>query len=135
MKRERTYFILAAVLALLIVTNSSIKDFKDFVGVNTYAGLHKKRNFFVFSLFKNDRYHQEYIGVLGNLFKLNNDSTVAIHSATVDSVLVTDSPVVVSSSSDGTDLFESSDSVKSSAKIDEEIEEFIKTKKVKPYKP
>lgn len=62
--KKKVLYVAGAILILLIVTNPSMQSFKEFLGKNTYHGLSRKTNFFVFSSFSNEGIN--YIGVFGN---------------------------------------------------------------------
>ena len=65
---KRHYYFLIVFLLLLIITNPSVKAFKDYKGVPTIVGIKRISNAFVFSLYQ---YHQqEYIGVVGNFWNI-----------------------------------------------------------------
>jgi hypothetical protein len=92
-KKYRSLIIIGVGILFLVITNPSIKDFKDYIGVNTYDGLHKNANFFVCSTFKYDNNERDYLGIAGNVFilpkrkieTLRGDSTVSTDSAKMDS--------------------------------------------------
>ena len=79
---------IVAILLLFIFTNPSLRDLKEFVGTNSYDGLHKSRNFFLWSCFADDQHNKKYIGVLGNLFELKNET---VPLSTTKTILI-DSP-------------------------------------------
>jgi len=58
-------------LLILIITNPSAQAFKEYIGSSTYEGLHKQTNLFVVSIYKERG--TEYIGVLGNFFKVEKE--------------------------------------------------------------
>jgi len=84
MKLSKKHYILLGILCLLVITNPSITAFKAHQGANSYEGLSRQANFFIFSKYQ-DNYGFEYIGVLGNFFDLPINSTVTTDSVKVDS--------------------------------------------------
>jgi hypothetical protein len=81
MKKNRVFIIIGIVLAVLIITNPSLKKFSEYkygIGgirvVNIDEHFYKMNNFFIFSTFRqtNGRWNKEnryYIGILGNFFE------------------------------------------------------------------
>ncbi len=64
--------VLASVLAVLLLTNPSINDFYDYMGVNRnnyHAHLQRKINLLFISLYT-DKQGNEYLGLLGNFIPL-----------------------------------------------------------------
>lgn len=56
-------------VCLLVITNPSVKDFKDYIGRSSYDGLHRTSNYFLLSTY---RFGQDkYLGLFGNLYKLD----------------------------------------------------------------
>ncbi|WPU91272.1 hypothetical protein SNE25_18305 [Mucilaginibacter sabulilitoris] len=56
------------ILLLFIITNPSIKDFKEHLGHTTYRDLNKSANLFVCTVYSYDS--NKYIGVLGNFIQV-----------------------------------------------------------------
>lgn len=52
---------------LCIITNPSVKDFKDYLGKSSYEDLHRTTNLFILSVYKYDG--DKYIGFFGNFFE------------------------------------------------------------------
>jgi len=67
MKLKRWQWIALIVVIIFILTNPSIQSFKVHPGVS-YYGLARKYNFFVCSIYVDQRH--EYLGILGNFFVL-----------------------------------------------------------------
>ena len=65
---KKIYYVLIGVLILLIITNPSIKAFKEYLGVQSFNGLRRSVNFFIVSIYKSDE--GEYIAVIGNFSKI-----------------------------------------------------------------
>jgi len=55
-----------ALLIILIVTNPSISAFKAYRGRDSYEGLRKSSNWFVFSIYR--EHANKYLAILGNFF-------------------------------------------------------------------
>jgi hypothetical protein len=54
------------ILAAFIITNPTTKDFKEFVGTDTYQGLYKEKNYLIFSVYYSSLRGKRYIGFLKN---------------------------------------------------------------------
>ena len=75
MKRIISYMIIG-IVAILIITNPSITSFKSYLGKNSYLGLMRKSNYFIYSVYRDSSYDDEndiqhsdvYIGVVGNFW-------------------------------------------------------------------
>lgn len=67
MKKKLFTFLPLGILALFIITNPSVKDFKDYLGENSYGGLHRTSNYFVASSYRMGGF--KYIGFFGNFWK------------------------------------------------------------------
>ncbi len=65
---KRSYYWLIGILLFLIITNPSIKAFKDYLGNEDYKHLQKKSNFFVCSIFECEGIR--YFAILGNFFEV-----------------------------------------------------------------
>ena len=76
---KKVMYVIGAIFLILIITNPSLKDFKDHSGRTTYEGLYREHNFFVCSMYgatgKNDDgsiYNAgEYFAMLGNFFEID----------------------------------------------------------------
>lgn len=68
-KRKRILIILGVIIGILVITNPSMKAFKDFKGSSSYEGLSRNLNFFLVSVYS-DENDVKYFGVLGNFFEL-----------------------------------------------------------------
>nr|WP_294942309.1 hypothetical protein [uncultured Mucilaginibacter sp.] len=62
-------------LAVLIFTNPSAKDFKEFLGKDSYKGLQRQSNYFIYSKYRDNssmgyghRRDDMYTGILGNFY-------------------------------------------------------------------
>lgn len=61
-------------LLILIVTNPSPNQFREYSGWRQYHSVHRRWNLFVCSIYEGDwdkSYRPIYIGVLGNFFIVN----------------------------------------------------------------
>lgn len=80
---------IAIVFLVFILLNPSIKQFKDYVGSNSYKGLRRHKNWFIFSIFK-DGDEEEYVGALSNFFPIaKHDSETSMDSVSVLSDTIT----------------------------------------------
>jgi len=66
---KKIYYVLIAILLLLVITNPGVKAFKDYLGYNSYGGLKRKYNFFVCSVYQKS--NSTYFGIVGNFIKLS----------------------------------------------------------------
>lgn len=70
---RRLKTIVAVIIIVLIITNPSVKDFKDYIGTSSYSGLSRKQNWLIFSVYEYD-YHNystsRYIAVFMNFFRI-----------------------------------------------------------------
>lgn len=57
------------ILLLLIITNPSAKSFKEYRGENSYSGLKREQNWFIFSIYSDG--DSRYLGIVLNFFELN----------------------------------------------------------------
>ena len=71
MKIKKIYYVLIGVLLLLIITNPSIREFKDHVGYNSTDNVFCENNFLIFSIYKKN--NGVYYGVLSNFIKVKNE--------------------------------------------------------------
>lgn len=77
MKKKLLYGLLA-VLCLFVITNPSPTAFKAFRGKNTYTGLIREHNYFIYSTYQDstydddkDRQHRDrYVGFVGNFWPI-----------------------------------------------------------------
>lgn len=79
---KKVYYIPIAILLLLIVTNPSMKAFKEYIGrpQRIDERITRKSNFLIFSIYTDDQngddfngvqgYHSKFVGVLGNFFRI-----------------------------------------------------------------
>jgi len=67
MENKRLYIILG-ILVIFIITNPSVSAFKTFRGRDSYDGLYRPINLFVFSVYKDHRHR--FIGVFGNFLDI-----------------------------------------------------------------
>ena len=65
---KKGYYWLLGVLLLLIITNPSVKAFKDYLGKTSYINMRKENNFFVGSLYSYNG--ESYFAIAGNFFKI-----------------------------------------------------------------
>ncbi|MCO5936842.1 hypothetical protein NAF17_14965 [Mucilaginibacter sp. RB4R14] len=79
---KKVYYFLLGILLVLIVTNPSLKDFKENQGHETYEGLTRDTNFFVCSIYVSSGYNPEgttyygkYFGILGNFFFIRSKNS------------------------------------------------------------
>jgi hypothetical protein len=68
MKKKLHIYVPLCVLALLVITNPSVKDFKDYLGKSYYSNLHKTANFFIADTYKYG--DKTYFGFLGNIWEI-----------------------------------------------------------------
>jgi hypothetical protein len=68
-KRYKPWLIASGVLLLLIITNPSISAFKVYRGRDSYAGLKRSLNMFVFSIY--EEHPNKFVGLLGNFIDIS----------------------------------------------------------------
>jgi hypothetical protein len=126
--KKRWYYIVIGIVAVFIVTNPSIKAFKDHLGRTNYEYLSCKYNFFVCSIYLDDQ--QEYLGITGNFFPIQTQVTASIYPS-VSSGSVRNDPNEI-------DIFSTKspkpDTNFSKLSIDSELTLFIKKLKKKHSK-
>lgn len=84
-KRRKLSIGIAALLFLLIITNPSITAFKAYRGADSYEGLSRSSNLFILSDYRD--YSDEYIGFLGNFWRINQaDDEAAVNGYVTDSI-------------------------------------------------
>lgn len=105
-KKRKVLSILICIIFFLIFTNPSQTAFKNYLGYTSYDGLKKEKNFFMFSIYRdnsiqkviiyNEEYHNnmdnKYLGIAGNFFqfhrpKIESVDSVIDHQEAVDSVV------------------------------------------------
>lgn len=79
-KKQKIYAGIAAFLFLLIITNPSVTAFKTYRGLNTYKGLKRPLNLFVYSIYQEDEFDEDgdfikdgdkYLAVFGNFWDVS----------------------------------------------------------------
>lgn len=63
-------WILPLLLLVFIITNPSIKAFKNYIGTSSDNNLRRVNNFFLFSIY--EYYDERYVGIASNFFELTN---------------------------------------------------------------
>jgi hypothetical protein len=93
--KKKVLYVLGAILLVLIITNPTLKDYKDFKGSN--GDFHPRRisNFFVCSVYVGAG---KYLGVLGNFYKINTNNRKINPPIAIDSTIKKDSVVIIDSS-------------------------------------
>ena len=85
MRKSKFKIIIALILAFLILTNPSLKTFKDYAGIQQGNAERRNYNFFIFSIYQNTEtrprgddpdegysiYIHYYLGIADNFFNLN----------------------------------------------------------------
>lgn len=91
--KKKAFLIMGAVLLLFIITNPSVKAFKEYIGINTYQGLHRTHNFFVASTYLYNG--SSYTGILGN-FWITNKPEITSSAEVIDtsSVVIIDTTMI-----------------------------------------
>jgi hypothetical protein len=77
LKENRKLAIWIIVALLFLILNPSMRQFKDYAGSKSYAGLHRRVNLFIFSVYTQHALENEsggtdgvYIGILANFIPL-----------------------------------------------------------------
>jgi hypothetical protein len=98
-KNRKKLYIIGTVLLLLIITNPSLKSFKEHLGQTTDNGLSRNYNLLVFSIY--DDSYNKYLGIFENFIKIGSipqQTTVTIDQPTqqqIDSATMADSSKMV----------------------------------------
>ena len=73
----RRNLLVVAILSLfiMVLTNPSLKTFKDYLGARSEVGLRRTSNCFLFSTYQCNG--QKYIGLFGNFFKIKEKAGIA----------------------------------------------------------
>jgi hypothetical protein len=77
---QKALILLAISLAILIITNPSYQDFKNFIGHSSGDSVTRDRNYFVCSTYKvtfyfdGKEYPNYFIGILGNFYEVKKDT-------------------------------------------------------------
>src|ERR1700750_3265887 len=74
---KKGLYVIGAIILILIITNPSVKAFKDYLGHGNEGGLSRQANFFIFSIYLNWGNSAEYFGIAGNFYQINNKPTRA----------------------------------------------------------
>ncbi|WP_419801339.1 hypothetical protein [Mucilaginibacter sp.] len=65
---KKSYYWIVGILLFLIITNPSVKAFKDYLGNTSYLNLRRENNFFVFSKY---RFREKsFFAIAGNFFNI-----------------------------------------------------------------
>jgi hypothetical protein len=78
-KKQKRGLIFGVIILLFIITNPSISAFKAYQGSNTYQGLSRPVNLFVFSVY-DDNIGRDYIGLFGNFIAVPEENSGAADS-------------------------------------------------------
>ena len=70
-KMKKFWILISVLIIFLIITNPNMKNFKDYVGSNTYRDLRRLNNFLFFSIYE-DEYGTKYIGICLNFTTLSH---------------------------------------------------------------
>lgn len=71
---KKLYYFFIAILLLLIITNPTVKAFKDYKGISSIVGVQRISNAFIFSIYQ---YHQKkYIAVVGNFWNITPNNSL-----------------------------------------------------------
>lgn len=66
---KKSYYVFITIILVFIITNPSIKAFKEYLGRTSYYQLRRDYNFFLCGLYN---YHGDrYFAVAGNFFKID----------------------------------------------------------------
>jgi len=91
--KKKIVFILVGILLLFIITNPSPTAFKEYQGRNSYSGLRRTFNLFLFSEYKD--HGDKFIGVVGNFWEIKHIKrpTINLDSLHEDSAKMTDTSI------------------------------------------
>lgn len=77
---QKILILLAIPFTILIMTNPSYQDFKNFIGPSTGDSVTRERNYFFYSTYKlvfyynGKEYPHHFIGILGNFYEVKKDA-------------------------------------------------------------
>ncbi|RKR83103.1 hypothetical protein BDD43_3304 [Mucilaginibacter gracilis] len=75
---------LACIILLFIITNPTIKDFKEHLGVSKYEGLYRNHNFFIFSIYGEYDTSEYWIAIAGNFFGVEENKSQANNESSIN---------------------------------------------------
>ncbi len=121
------------VICFFVITNPSIRSFKEHQGKSSLAGLVRKYDFFIFSIYY-DR--ANYLGIAGNFFQIKESDIIVKTDYSKTHLVKVDSPATLdrnNNMSNGIDLFskDSTTHYVPNAKIDSELDAYIKKHPIK----
>lgn len=67
--KKKVLYVSLSIVFILIITNPSQKNFKEFVGSSTYTGLRREQNWIILSVYNSGGIR--YLGIFMNFFKVN----------------------------------------------------------------
>ena len=83
---RKNALIIGIPLIILLLTNPSIKSFKEYLGLSSSDGLQKRNQFFIASMFSYD--NEMYLGLFGNFFKVSRHNTETSYHNYSDSTAI-----------------------------------------------
>jgi len=124
---------LVVIVSVILITNPNVKDFKDYLGQNSYYGLQRTSNLFIFSRYKFQ--DKSYFGAVGNFWETKAPKAIAIDSvATTDSAVSGKMDTARFKVSLNDTLIQNPNAVVN-RNVDRQLDSFIKAiKKRKPHK-
>ncbi|MEP6951497.1 MAG: hypothetical protein ABI863_19560 [Ginsengibacter sp.] len=71
--KSKKRWLIILIILLLSILNPSYSDFKEYTGLTGVNSehLHKKLNFFIFSIYENDANNKKYLAILMNFIDIS----------------------------------------------------------------
>lgn len=91
MKLSHKQWYTLAFLGVLVLTNPSIKAFKDYKGYSTYRGLYRKYNFLVGSIYETKE--NKFVGIAANFIDITPKKVPEYTPTSEDSIRAADEAV------------------------------------------
>jgi len=86
---KKALYVIGAIILILIITNPSVKAFKEYLGRESYDGLKRPLNLFICAFYKD--HTNDYFGMLGNFWELKKHRSDAYYQGSLDSARMADS--------------------------------------------
>jgi len=82
--KKKLLLIIGGVLLLFIITNPSVSAFKTYRGKDSYEGLRRPVNLFIYSIYRDGP--SEFVGAFGNFWRVRGYGSYVAQTAPVDTV-------------------------------------------------
>jgi hypothetical protein len=79
-KFKKVHYVVIGIIAFLVITNPTLKDFKEYLGLSSYIDNHvfasRKRNYFICSTYSINGSADKYFAIAGNIFYIRADTII-----------------------------------------------------------